>query len=59
MTLEEAQKIAAIAETADSGCSACVATLADALQEAFPEFEWSFQGTDAQIHTNTIVVTPL
>ena len=43
MTLEEAKKIAAIVETADGGCTHCVASLVDSLNGDFPEFEW---GTD-------------
>ena len=56
MTLEEARKMAKIAEAADSNCSACVASLTDALQEEFPEFIWKFEGTSQTKHTNTITV---
>lgn len=40
MTLEEAKKIAAIADTADGGCEVCVRNLIEQLQETFPEFSW-------------------
>jgi hypothetical protein len=40
MTLEEAEKIAKIASTADGGCGQCCTSLADQLNEAFPEYEW-------------------
>lgn len=42
MTLEEAEKVARVAETADGGCSHCVSGMAEELQEAFPEFIWEF-----------------
>lgn len=52
MTLEEAQKIASIASTADSGCSVCVGSLCDALQEAFPEFNWKYEEYEAIVVSN-------
>jgi hypothetical protein len=42
MTLEEAQKVADIACTADYGCSSCAWELCGGLQEAFPQFTWTF-----------------
>jgi hypothetical protein len=40
MTLEEANIVAQIAATADSGCSVCARDLLERLEKAFPEFEW-------------------
>lgn len=42
MTLEEAEKIAEVAEQADNGCPFCVEAMAEILQETFPEFKWEF-----------------
>lgn len=42
MTLEEAKKIAAIIDTADGGCPACVRDLARKFGEEFPEIAWRF-----------------
>jgi hypothetical protein len=42
MTLEEAQKVARVLETADSRCSCCVRSLARRIGEAFPEFRWRY-----------------
>jgi hypothetical protein len=41
MTLDEAQKIAAIIGTADSGCPVCIGKLVDLCNKSFPDFEWS------------------
>jgi hypothetical protein len=40
VTLEEAQIIAGIFSTADSGCEFCAGELADQAQEYFPQFNW-------------------
>lgn len=41
MTMEEAEKLAAIIGTADGGCSTCVEDLARRAAIAFPEFRWT------------------
>lgn len=50
MTLEEAQKVAAILAKADGGCSNCYNDLMESAQEAFPAFEWTStsRGPDVQ-----------
>lgn len=40
MTLDEAQEIAAIIMTADSGCPFCATDLAEKMQDSFPAFIW-------------------
>jgi hypothetical protein len=42
MTLEEAKIIASIVETADGGCSVCVGSLVDMLNEQLPQFKWTY-----------------
>ncbi len=42
MTLDEAKAVAAIASTADGGCSTCVEMLMEKLQAQFPAFEWTY-----------------
>jgi hypothetical protein len=49
MTLEEAEKIATIAETADGGCPYCVGSIVEQLGEAFPEFQWNILGNDVEV----------
>ena len=41
MTIEEAKKIAATCSTADGGCSYCIDSLREFLQNDFPEFLWT------------------
>jgi hypothetical protein len=43
MTLDEAQKIAAILAEADDGCSQCVGDLVSIANHKFPEFEWTMR----------------
>jgi hypothetical protein len=40
MTLGEARKVAAVLETADSGCENCAGALVVKMEEQFPDFEW-------------------
>ena len=42
MTLEEALKVASVASRCDGGCSVCMETMTDLLNETFPEFEWVY-----------------
>lgn len=49
MTLEEAQKVADTCSTADGGCSNCVRSLANYLQEDFPEFQWTMVGSKIKV----------
>lgn len=44
MNLQEAQAIASICGSADGGCTVCVRSLVELLQEFFPEFEWIYDG---------------
>jgi hypothetical protein len=59
MTIEEAQRIAAIVATADNGCSNCVGALADQLKAAFPEFEWEIEPTYPQYDDETFERAPV
>ena len=51
MTLEEAQEVAAIAVTADGGCGYCARDLLAKLQESFPQFVWTWTGSEAAVGT--------
>ena len=55
MTIDEARKVAAIAETADGGCCVCVRSLAEELQETFPEFTWTFEEEEEQYRVHIFV----
>ena len=47
MTLEEAQKVADVATTADGYCSHCQAEMVEVLNDTFPEFIWRYwEGED-------------
>jgi hypothetical protein len=46
MTLEEAEKLCRIAETADGGCHVCVRVIVEELNEAFPQFQWAMPHKD-------------
>lgn len=50
MTYEEAQRLARVLETADSGCPACVDDICQEATAAFPAFVWAYDG-------NAVVVT--
>jgi hypothetical protein len=57
MTLEEAQTIAAILETADGDCESCARGLAEKMQEAFPQFIWKCGYTEESNNERFIKVT--
>lgn len=42
MTKEEAEKVGKIVARADGGCSVCVSALIKRLNEAFPDFVWTY-----------------
>ncbi len=44
MTIEEAQAIADIMDTADSGCDVCARNLRKKAEKKFPQFSWGGQG---------------
>ena len=46
MTLSEAQVVADIIATADSGCTTCVKSLATKMTDAFPEFVFELNSDD-------------
>jgi hypothetical protein len=46
MTLEEARKLATIADTVDGGCEYCVMSVVRQLNEEFPDFEWRYNKDD-------------
>lgn len=48
MTLDEARKVAKIASYCDGGCSVCLQGLREDLEEAFPEFMWTYTEKDAK-----------
>lgn len=48
MTKRDAEKVAAIAITADGGCPNCVIPLLTALANAFPAYDWRELGLKAK-----------
>lgn len=46
--------IAAIASTADNGCSYCINDLRDKLETAFPELKWKFLFDQAAIELQIV-----
>ena len=46
MTIEEARMVAAICNTADSGCHVCVEVIYKHLQRHLPEIPWRYRGMD-------------
>ena len=47
MTDAEAQTITRIIGTADGGCSNCVGSLVEILNQKFPQFKWTMEDHDA------------
>jgi hypothetical protein len=51
MTREEAEKVAEVLCEVDGGCSVCVESATDEMQDRFPEFEWARLVADAKRRT--------
>ncbi len=62
MTLAEAKKIAAIAQTADGGCCSCVRDLGRKLARGFPKFDWLYSenptGKSGFAYDVTLIAVP-
>jgi hypothetical protein len=55
LTPEDAQKIAAIAGTADHGCPVCVSDILGQLNQAFPEYRWEKTGRDLPLGDDDVL----
>ncbi len=49
MTLEDAQKIAAIIETVDGGCPCCVGGAVEDFRDQFPEIVWNYDESSGKV----------